>query len=199
MTENELIIKAKDGNQSAIKALIKMHYWLIFETAKKYHIENHDLDDLLQLAMMGFLASIKPFDINNGTKFTTYAMFSIRALLSNKFQRTKAKRRDVAITSLDVVINDDSQDTLMDLIPVDCDNEIDHDYSKLIMKCMKSIGPAKHKMMFMLMLQGYLHDDDSTLKDMGEIIGVGRERARQIREEFKKNRAFIELRRELVA
>lgn len=73
-TTNNLICKAKDGNESAKELLISENSPLIKSVIKKYLNKGIEYDDLYQLGSLGFLKAITNFDENFGVKFSTYAV-----------------------------------------------------------------------------------------------------------------------------
>ena len=71
---NELIIKAKNGDNAAKEILITENSPLIKSVIKKYLNKGIEFEDLFQLGSLGFLKAINNFDESFGVKFSTYAV-----------------------------------------------------------------------------------------------------------------------------
>ena len=74
VTTNELIIKARSGDNNAKEILISENSPLIKSVIKKYINKGIEFDDLYQLGSLGFLKAIYNFDEGFGVKFSTYAV-----------------------------------------------------------------------------------------------------------------------------
>ncbi|MBR2909847.1 MAG: SigB/SigF/SigG family RNA polymerase sigma factor [Clostridia bacterium] len=71
---NELIEKAKNGDNEAKEKLIQGNFPLIKSIIKNYQNKGVDYDDLYQLGCVGFLKAINNFDEKFEVKFSTYAV-----------------------------------------------------------------------------------------------------------------------------
>lgn len=71
---NELIVKAKAGDEEATSTLINGNFPLIKAIVKSYLGKGVDYDDLYQIGCVGFLKAIKNFDPSFDVKFSTYAV-----------------------------------------------------------------------------------------------------------------------------
>lgn len=71
---NELIVKAKNGDEEATETLISGNFPLIKAIVKGYLNKGTDYDDLYQIGCVGFLKAIKNFDPSYDVKFSTYAV-----------------------------------------------------------------------------------------------------------------------------
>lgn len=71
---NELITKAKKGDEVAKERLIQGNFPLIKSIVKTYQNKGVEYDDLYQLGCVGFLKAINNFDEKFDVKFSTYAV-----------------------------------------------------------------------------------------------------------------------------
>ena len=71
---NELVKKAKAGDEEATNTLVSGNFPLIKAIVKTYLGKGVDYDDLYQIGCVGFLKAIKNFNPNFDVKFTTYAV-----------------------------------------------------------------------------------------------------------------------------
>ncbi len=81
MLENSLyenkvedIIKAQKGDKSAMEKLITDNNGLIWSIVKRFKDRGYEIDDLYQIAVMGFMRSIKKFDTSFDVRLSTYAV-----------------------------------------------------------------------------------------------------------------------------
>ena len=89
---NELLEKAKAGDEEATNSVILNYRDTVAAIAAKYKNSPLEYDDIIQEGMIGLLAAIKSFNSEKGTKFTTYASRCIdNSIISalNKFKRLK--------------------------------------------------------------------------------------------------------------
>ena len=70
----ELLVRAKDGDEEASELLITENSGLIWAVAKRYIGRGTETEDLYQLGCLGFLKAVEGFDIHFGTQFSTYAV-----------------------------------------------------------------------------------------------------------------------------
>lgn len=81
MLENSLyenkvedIIHAQEGDKSAMEKLITDNNGLIWSIVRRFKDRGYEVDDLYQIAVMGFIRAIKKFDTNFDVKLSTYAV-----------------------------------------------------------------------------------------------------------------------------
>ena len=74
--ENQIsdIIEAQNGKQSAMEKLINVNNGLIWSIVRRFKDRGYELEDLYQVAVIGFIKSIKKFDTNFEVKLSTYAV-----------------------------------------------------------------------------------------------------------------------------
>ena len=69
-----LIAQAQEGDRQASEALVAENSGLIWAVARRYFGRGTDPDDLYQLGCLGFLKAVEGFDLQYGTRFSTYAV-----------------------------------------------------------------------------------------------------------------------------
>lgn len=70
----QLLIRALDGDERATEELIKNNLGLVRSIAIRYKDRGIDYDDLVQIGSIGMLKAIRSFDLSKGTVFSTYAV-----------------------------------------------------------------------------------------------------------------------------
>ena len=68
------IIDAQQGSKIALEKLIINNNGLIWSIVKRFKDRGYELEDLYQIAVIGFIKSIKKFDTNFEVKLSTYAV-----------------------------------------------------------------------------------------------------------------------------
>ena len=79
----ELFKKYKDGDMEARERLIHGNLKLVLSCLRPYHNQNHNLDDLFQIGVMGLIKAIENFDLAYGVRLSTYAI----PLISGEIRR----------------------------------------------------------------------------------------------------------------
>lgn len=76
MYENttEKILKAQNGNNDEMEALIKENNGLIWSIVKRFTGRGYELEDLYQIGVIGFIKAIKRFDTTFEVRLSTYAV-----------------------------------------------------------------------------------------------------------------------------
>ena len=74
--ENKIedIEEAQNGNKAAMERLIKDNNGLIWSIVKRFRNRGYEIDDLYQIAAMGFMKAIKKFDTSFDVRLSTYAV-----------------------------------------------------------------------------------------------------------------------------
>jgi RNA polymerase primary sigma factor len=76
--ENELALKAKNGDVAAKNKIVNANLRFVITVAKKYQNHGLDLTDLISEGNLGLLTAIEKFDTTKGYHFISYAVWWIR-------------------------------------------------------------------------------------------------------------------------
>ena len=81
MLENNLydnqtqdIVDAQNGNKDSMEKLINNNNGLIWSIVKRFKDRGYEIDDLYQIAVIGFMKAIQKFDTNFEVRLSTYAV-----------------------------------------------------------------------------------------------------------------------------
>jgi RNA polymerase sporulation-specific sigma factor len=154
---------------------------LIYKVIKKEYpsiIGSLDEEDYVQLGRMGIYQAMLEFDETRKVQFKTFAYIIIKREIlkkvrceTNKLNQTK--KQDV-ITSLDEVINIDTNETRLDKLQLITENIDDISITNdLIYKINVKLSP-KESLIFKLILK------DEKYQDIGNILGVSKQRVGQV-------------------
>ena len=70
----ELIRLAREGDSFAEERLVRENAGLVKSIAQRFSDRGVELEDLIQIGMMGMVKAIRSFDLERGTAFSTYAV-----------------------------------------------------------------------------------------------------------------------------
>ena len=95
--ENELILKAQQGDIQARNEVVERHLLLVLKLAR--HMGG-DISDLIFEGNIALIHAVQHFDVNYGTRFITYAGKRIKNAYRN-YIRKMQRKKDHAGLSLD--------------------------------------------------------------------------------------------------
>ena len=72
--EKYLMFRAQGGSSEALDKLIKKNNGLIWSIVKRFRGRGYDTEDLYQIACIGFIKSVKRFNMNFDFKISTFAV-----------------------------------------------------------------------------------------------------------------------------
>ncbi len=72
--EKYLMFRAQGGSSEALDRLIKINNGLIWSIVKRFKGRGYDLEDLYQIACIGFIKSVKRFNMNFDYRISTFAV-----------------------------------------------------------------------------------------------------------------------------
>ena len=68
------IKEAQNGNKDAMAKLVEENQGLIWSIVKRFYGRGYENDDLYQIGTIGFIKSIRNFDVNFEVRLSTYAV-----------------------------------------------------------------------------------------------------------------------------
>ena len=74
LNQKEDIIKAQEGDKEALERLIENNQGLLWSIVKRFGGRGFEIEDLYQIASLGFIKSIKKFDTSFEVRLSTYAV-----------------------------------------------------------------------------------------------------------------------------
>lgn len=78
LTDNELVVLARDGDALAESTLVKRYASLAEAVSRSYFLTGGDEEDLYQIALIALLEATRTYDASRGAEFKTYASACMR-------------------------------------------------------------------------------------------------------------------------
>lgn len=74
LTNNELLQKIAEGDESALETLVNLNMGLVKNIAKRFIDRGCEYEDLVQIGTIGMIKAARSFDFSYNTVFSTYAV-----------------------------------------------------------------------------------------------------------------------------
>lgn len=194
--ERNLFILAKQGSKEAREKLIEHNLRLVAHIVKKYYSSSKNQEDLVSIGTVGLIKAIDSYNIENGTKFTTYASKCLQNEILMYFRSQKKLSCEVSINETIDTDKEGNPLTYSDIIA--CDDTIAEDielkiYSKKASDIIKSCLSQREKQIIVLRY-GLNNSPPVTQREIADKLGISRSYVsrieksaiEKIREEFKR-------------
>lgn len=114
--ERTLLAEYRDGDESARQKLIEHNLRLVAHVVKKYYSSGSDQDDLISIGTIGLIKAIDSFNIENGTRFATYAGKCLQNEILMYFRAQKKLNNETSIDDSIDIDKDGNPLTYLDII-----------------------------------------------------------------------------------
>jgi RNA polymerase primary sigma factor len=197
--EHTTAIRARKGDVKAKQKLVRHNLAFVVAISRKQRRGTVRLDDLIQEGNVGLMRAVEKFDPGAGTRFSTYAVWWIRAYVGKYLKEARSTVRPQSGTvaqpdmSLDSSVDEEGETTHLERIEDDgpgpeelyLQTEGDRDVREALGKVRKRIGELGWDIVHNRLEQ----DQPRTLEEIGKRWGVSRERVRQVE---LKTKQFLE-------
>ncbi len=174
--------------------VVKLNMPLVLAMGKRTKLTNIDFNDLVSEGNMALLRSVEKFDCHRGFKFSTYSCRAILKSFSRVAMRVSRYRGKFPTEFDPAMERSDHMDKKRADVVEDCVEELKqilisntaalNDVERVVVRERFALGP-KHG--------GNIDAAPKTLEQVGHIIGVTKERVRQIQNNaLRKIRATLE-------
>ncbi len=118
--EKTLYLKQlKEGNEEARNILIERNLRLVAHVAKKYSTSNVDTDDLISIGSIGLIKGINSFNVDKGSKLSTYISRCIDNEILMYLRSTKKLQNEVYLNDTIGEDKDSNVVTLQEVLIAD--------------------------------------------------------------------------------
>jgi RNA polymerase primary sigma factor len=188
--EHRLALQARRGDVTARQRLVRHNLAFVVAIARKQRRGTVRLDDVIQEGNVGLMRAVEKFDPDAGTRFSTYAVWWIRAYVGKYLKEARSSVRPQSGTvaqadlSLDSAVDEENETTHLERIEDDSpgpeDNflasEADVEVRDALGRIRKRVGELGWDIIHNRLQQ----DQPRTLEEIGKRWGVSRERVRQV-------------------
>ena len=174
----------------AKQKLVRHNLAFVVAIARKQRRGTVRLDDLIQEGNAGLMRAVEKFDPHAGTRFSTYAVWWIRAYIGKYLKEARSSVRPrsgtnaVADLSLDSRIDDDDDTTHLDRVadpgPGPEDEYLAHENRKGVQDALSVYRKRVGELGWDIIQTRIRVDAPHTLEQVGRRWGLSRERVRQV-------------------
>ena len=185
MTNEELAIKAKQGDKNALKSLYIANQRIIFKLSQSYigkaEQQLLEADDLQQSCYFAFLKALHYYDSEKPYRFSTYLSHHVKntlnGILGKRYSRYKWQKFDTV--SLDIPIDglsDESVTVLDSIVDATANTEQaieDMEISDTLKSELKALKPRAQRVLQMR------YGLNMTFQEVGDRLGISKQAVQQ--------------------
>ena len=189
--------RIRAGDANAVNALVCANLRFVVSIAKRYQGRGVSLLDLIDDGNLGLIRAAERFDERRGIRFISYAVWWIRQAImhgltaQSRLVRVPLRRTASTMSisrdhlSLDAPLGDGGENTLLDFLPDDSkplpdEQTLDQSLATSLSTAMARLRPREAEIISLYF--GLDGKAPKTLEQIGKILGVTRERVRQLRD-----------------
>lgn len=187
--ELALLIRLKEGDESARDKLIEHNLRLVVFLAKKYESAGYDIEDLVSIGSIGLIKGINTYKIDKNIKLATYASRCIANEILMFLRKNKRRKTEI---SFEDALNYDSEGNelhLEDILGTDEDvvikefeNSMD---KKMLANEINKLDPRDKQIM--ILRYGLNNTEEYTQKEVAEMLGISQSYISRIEKKVIKN------------
>lgn len=175
--EVELFRRARlEGDMKARERLIEHNLRLVAHIVRKYYASNPAEEDLVSIGTIGLIKSVDSYNIDNGTRFATYAAKCIQNEILMYFRSQRKFSQEVSINETIDTDRDGNPLTYIDIIK--CDDTIAEDIDTKIKLdraaeyIMKDLSRREREIL--ILRYGLASEPAKTQREVAEKLGISR-------------------------
>lgn len=149
----EIIKRAKSGEETAIEEIVSNYKGLIRSVANKFFLVGGDKDDLLQEGMLGLYFAIINFDENKGS-FPSFVKLCVARQIMDAVRKDNSDKNKPLSAYIDIASVENITD---DRTPLE--NLLEKEYSQKIAKIVQQQLSPLERQVVQLFGEGYSYED----------------------------------------
>lgn len=174
--ERKYFYAMKKGDSAAREKLIEHNLRLVAHIVKKYYSTSKYQEDLISIGTIGLIKAIDTFDIDNGTRFATYASKCLQNEILMHFRTQKKSSCEVSINEAVDIDKDGNPLTYIDILS--CEDTIADDIDLKIKRdaMVKSINKllSEREKEIIIMRYGLDNKKPMTQREIAQKMGISR-------------------------
>lgn len=189
--EIELFQKIRKNNTQAKNQLIESNLKFVFNVAKSYKGMGVPLEDLISEGNIGLTKAIDKFDEKKGVKFISYAVWWIKQSIQEYINKRKKINSQEIYEEENLSPNKECMDEDVEIekyqITTEYDdtvNELNDSQKRIIKKILSKLPIRGQKII--IDYYGLNNQEEKNLEEIGNDLGITKERVRQIKEQCLK-------------
>jgi len=169
--------------------LVRTNLALVLAMAKRVRLGDVDFAEVVSEGNMALLRAVDKFNVDRGFKFSTYACRAILKAFSRTAMKASRHRTKFPVEFEPDLEKSDWADKRRDQVEEDCIDEL----KTIVDRNLADLSTVEETVIRRRFNWDQTDDSSLTLEDVGKIIGVTKERVRQIQNKaLEKLRATIE-------
>ena len=174
--ERECFAMFKKGDEEARQKLILHNLRLVSHIVRKYYATNKNQDDLVSIGTIGLIKAVDTYNVDNGSRFATYASKCIQNEILMSFRAEKKHASDISIHETIDVDRDGNPLAYIDVISSD-ENVSEETERKILsdkaMRCIKTVLTLRERQII-VMRYGLGGTPELTQREIAERLGISR-------------------------
>lgn len=176
ITDEELAIQAKMGNQDAMSELFARYKNLVNKLSRSFFLAGGDVEDLIQEGMIGLYKAIQNYSADKNASFKTFATLCVKHQIQTAIKIASAEKNKILSSALPIAEQtdfDDDDDSDGEIIipssqPSPDTQVIEKENQKeLLNKINKTLSEMERKVLS-LYLQGYSYNEIANLSKISK-------------------------------
>lgn len=140
-TDNQLLLAFSNGDNSAMESLLTRYKSLVNALARPYFLEGGEYEDLVQEGMIGLYKAVLTYDIQDQTKFSSYAYTCIKSKILDVIKTANRDKHKPLNNSVPITLHNESISAA--LTPEDL--AIEKDYKQFFISRLKErLSPLEY-------------------------------------------------------
>src|SRR2546423_1549781 len=166
--------------------LVRTNLALVLAMAKRTRLGQVDFAEVVSEGNMALLRAVDKFNVDRGFKFSTYACRAILKAFSRAALKASRHRTRFPVEFEPEMEKSDWSDRKRDIVEEDCIDEL----KQIVDRNLADLSDTEQTVIRRRFNWDQIDDSSLTLEDVGKIIGVTKERVRQI-----QNKALAKIRK----
>jgi RNA polymerase sigma factor (sigma-70 family) len=166
--------------------LVRTNLALVLAMAKRTRLGDIDFAEIVSEGNMALIRAVDKFDVGRGFKFSTYACRAILKAFSRAAQKHSKQRTRFPVEFDPDMEKSDWVDKKRDVVEEDCIDEL----KQIVNRNLADLSDTEQTVLRRRFNWEQAEDSPLTLEEVGKIIGVTKERVRQI-----QNKALMKIRK----